>query len=40
MNGVTLLFGMHFSNLTDVQMTRRIGRVILHYEYNAFNYVS
>jgi hypothetical protein len=40
MNGVTLLFGMHFSNLTDVQMTRRIGRVMLHYGYNALTYVS
>ncbi|XP_046457839.1 chymotrypsinogen B-like [Daphnia pulex] len=40
MNGVTLLFGMHFSNLTDVQMTRRIGRVMLHYGYNALTYAN
>ena len=37
---VTDLIGMYKSDQTDVQMTRRISKVIIHGKYNAVNYVS
>jgi hypothetical protein len=37
---VTVLIGMYKSDQTDVQMTRRISKVIIHGKYNAVNYVS
>jgi hypothetical protein len=39
-SGVTVLIGMHKIDFTDVQMTRRISKVVIHSGYNAANYVS
>jgi hypothetical protein len=39
-SGVTVLVGMHRKDFTDVQMTRRISKVIIHSGYNAATYVS
>ncbi|EFX78325.1 hypothetical protein DAPPUDRAFT_320584 [Daphnia pulex] len=39
-SGVTVLVGMYLSDQSDVQMTRRISKVILHDKYNAFNYAN
>ena len=38
MKGVTILVGM--TSLTDVQMTRRPTKIVLHSKFNAFTYVS
>jgi hypothetical protein len=39
-SGVTVLVGMHKGDQTDVQMTRRISKVVIHSRYNAATYVS
>lgn len=40
-NGVTaLIVGMYLTDQSDVQMSRRISKVVFHEKYNAFNYVS
>ncbi|XP_046648370.1 chymotrypsinogen A-like [Daphnia pulicaria] len=40
MSGVTVLVGMHKADQSDVQMTRRISKVILHNRYNTFTYAN
>ncbi len=37
---VTVLIGMYNSDQKDVQMTRRISKVIIHSRFNAATYVS
>jgi hypothetical protein len=39
-NGVTALIGVYLTDQSDVQISRRISKVVLHEEYNAFNSVS
>ena len=39
-NSVTALIGMYLADQSDVQMTRRISKVVVHEKYNAFNFVS
>ncbi|XP_046457506.1 chymotrypsinogen A-like [Daphnia pulex] len=39
-SSVTALIGMYLSDQSDVQMTRRITKVVLHDKYNAFNYAN
>ena len=40
MSGVSVLIGMYKTDLSDVQMTRRMSKVVFHNKYNAANYVS
>jgi hypothetical protein len=40
MSSVTVLIGLYASDLSDIQMTRRISKVVLHSKYNAITYVS
>lgn len=39
-SGVTALIGMYLTDQSDVQISRRISKVVLHEKYNAFNSVS
>jgi len=40
LSGVTVLAGMFLSDQSDVQMTRRISKVVLHSRYNAFTFAN
>ena len=40
MSGVSVLIGMYKTDLSDVQMTRRMSKVVIYNKYNAANYVN